>query len=243
MDQNPMKNQALRQQNPQSGSIFIWIFVMIALFAGLSFVMSQSSRTGVASITSEKNKLALSEVLEYLNTVRAGVKTLILSGCSVTTLDFTNSIYKRNNGAALELAPPTTSSDCAVYGAQGANIRPVTFEKLASATPSANPTSRKPGHFSTRFVDAGLGSSENDLLFAMNSIDPAFCIAFRNYIAGQTYTTNIVDDYAVAADNSYTTGNAGSLDPITTINGTQFVAITETASPSYCLIGTIINVR
>ena len=88
MDQIPMKNQASRPNNPQSGSIFIWIFVMIALFGALSFAMMQSGRQGMSNLTSEKAKLLTTEILAQAETMGNTVRQLRINGCTDTQINF-----------------------------------------------------------------------------------------------------------------------------------------------------------
>jgi hypothetical protein len=88
MDQIPMKNQVFRPSNTQSGSIFVWIFVMIALFAAFSFAVSQSSRTGAGSITQEKAKLAATEIIQFSTQLKSVIDAMRIDGCTVKQITF-----------------------------------------------------------------------------------------------------------------------------------------------------------
>lgn len=83
-----MKNQVSRRHNPQSGNIFFWIFIMIVLFGALSWAMSQGSRSGSNTISSENAKLAAAEILDVGKKMRDAVQQLRINGCSDTEISF-----------------------------------------------------------------------------------------------------------------------------------------------------------
>ncbi len=114
MDHFPMRNQAPTPHNPQSGSIFIWIFVMIALFAAFSFAVSQGSRTGAASLTDQQAKLLASELIDFGRQMKDTINTMRLNNdCGDTQISFV--------GAAGNYTNPNSPADgsCDVFGTGG----------------------------------------------------------------------------------------------------------------------------
>lgn len=93
MDQIPMKNQEITMRNAQSGSIFIWIFVMIALFGALSYAMLQGSRGSSSSLTAERAKLAANEIVAFHTQIRNAIKAMRIDGCRDTEISFQSSYW------------------------------------------------------------------------------------------------------------------------------------------------------
>lgn len=179
MDQIPMKNQVFRPSNTQSGSIFVWIFVMIALFGALSFAMMQTSRSGAGSISKEKAKLIASEIIDYGTKIGDAVKILRIDhDCSENQLGFDNSEWMKHSGSLLN-APnhnPSSPSDgkCKIFSPAGGGLRTLTFED--NGVP-ASPGITKSGHlwFARLHVD-GVGDTGNeDLVLWLSYVDRNVC--------------------------------------------------------------------
>lgn len=122
MDHFPMKNQERPPCNPQSGSIFIWLFILIGLFAALSWAMSQGSRTGTATLGTERAKLIAGEIIDYGRQIKDVVHTLRINGCDDTEISFVGASGTYANA----LAP--TDGTCNVFGANGGKMRLPDFE-------------------------------------------------------------------------------------------------------------------
>lgn len=132
MDYFSMKKQASAPHNPQSGSIFVWIFIMIALFGALSYAMLQGSRSGSGTLTQEKARLVAAEMVDYSNKIETAVKTLRISNsCAETQLAFDNTLWKQVGGSMLNPPGhnPTTPADgrCNVFSGTGGALNAVTF--------------------------------------------------------------------------------------------------------------------
>ncbi len=177
MDQIPMKNQAQRPHNTQSGSIFIWIFVMIALFGALSYAMMQSSRTGAGNLSQEKVKLAASEMMEYANSVRDAVKTLRIDGVPTRELDFRSDTTMLQNGT-MDVAQNNncTSNACRVFspGAGGVTARQFFEYGLAPTWWDQSWSRVGTVDFTTVQVE-GLGTSLPELAMNIVSLHPDVC--------------------------------------------------------------------
>ncbi len=76
----------------ERGSVIIWIFVLIALFGALSFVISKGTNTGISHMTDQQVQLAATEILDYSRAIKAAVHELQISGCSDTEISFENNI-------------------------------------------------------------------------------------------------------------------------------------------------------
>lgn len=126
MTPNPMKNQAFRPQNPQSGNVFFVIFLGIALFAALTLVVSKTMRSGVTNITTEQAKLAAGEMIAYGQQLRDTVKNLMITnGCSDTEITFEGATYY-SKGVGYGNVTAPTSKKCHVFDTAGGNMKFIT---------------------------------------------------------------------------------------------------------------------
>lgn len=109
-----MKNQASRPHNPQSGSIFIWIFVMIALFGALSYALLQGSRGGTSTLDSDKAKLLVTEILTSAQKMQTTVQQLRINGCKDEEISFEGGAGINGN-----YTNPLSTTPCKVFDVSG----------------------------------------------------------------------------------------------------------------------------
>lgn len=72
----------------ESGNVFFYIFIAIALLGALSFAVSQSSRQTGRGLDDDRAKLAASEIISYGDTVAKAVGQLRLRGIQPYQLSF-----------------------------------------------------------------------------------------------------------------------------------------------------------
>lgn len=108
-----------RQQiNKESGNIFVYILIAIALFGALSFTVSRSNRGNTSTFNDQQAKIAAQEIIEYSQTIANAVQKLRLRGCTDTEISFENNIetgYTNGN------APTDNSCDVFHINGGGAN--------------------------------------------------------------------------------------------------------------------------
>jgi hypothetical protein len=83
-----MKNQAVIERPSEAGSMFIWLFLMIALFAAVSYTLTKGSRTGAHTVSAEKARLMATEILDYTAKMRDTVKMLQVNECVLENISF-----------------------------------------------------------------------------------------------------------------------------------------------------------
>lgn len=242
MDQIPMKNQAQRPLNTQSGSIFIWIFVMIALFGALSYAMTQSSRSGASNLTGEKVKMAATEIVGFFNTTKDAFNNLVINGCDPLAISFNSTEYVRYNGTAVNTAPPSSPANCALFDSPY-GVKAVSFEKYGSSAYTGTGTNPLPGSLNVRYADvANVGSTQHDLNIAFTGMDLQICVAVLNLVANQSSFTEVpFDTWGYGGNNSYTPGTVGSLNALNLPTSSMVWALRQASSPNYCQIGMIIK--
>jgi len=77
----------------QSGNILFIIVIAVALFAALSYAVTQSTRT-TGSTTTEKGRLAASQIINYISGLQVAINRMMLTNqCSIEQIDFTNPNY------------------------------------------------------------------------------------------------------------------------------------------------------
>jgi len=72
----------------ESGNVLFLILIAVALFAALSYVVTQSTRSGGGSTEREKNKLSSAQMTQYPTALRTAIIRMVLGGISVDNLAF-----------------------------------------------------------------------------------------------------------------------------------------------------------
>lgn len=217
---------------------------MIALFAAVSFSMSQSLRGSGAAITKDKARLGATEIVDYLQQVRSAVKILTINGCDLLDINFQNSANKKGNDTTIDPAPAGAEDTCSVFNNAGGGVIAQNFKEYASAqAPAPTPTQWYPGHFGTRYVDASRGSSENDLAHYATGIDMQVCLAALSLASGGKETELETAAYTTGGVNSFTPGGAGTLTPVAPLQDGMVYVVKLNSANNYCHIGIILDVQ
>lgn len=121
--------QAFHRDDSRKGSIFVLIFVFIALFAALSFAMLQGLRTGQSSLNDQEAKLVAAEIMGQANKVRDAVKTLRINGCGDTEISFDTDYM------GTDYVNPDTPPDnsCKIFHPMGGKVTFPIFSKDTQA--------------------------------------------------------------------------------------------------------------
>ena len=100
-----------RQTNrAEAGNILFLILIAVALFAALSFAITQSTRSGGGSATSEQIALDASQLMQLTSTYRSAITRMKISnGCVDTEISFFSPSYDIFGGYVNASAPPSTN--------------------------------------------------------------------------------------------------------------------------------------
>lgn len=193
MAQKPMKNQEISRPNPQqkgrkstaeSGSVIFLILIAIALFAALSYVIAQSSRTGMGTASKEQAKLVATEIISFHNKMKDTIRILRVNGCSDTQINFQSSYW--SDAGWYDNTTSPADKKCNVFEPQGGGIRIIDPPKF----PVTVGTFHYQGQYffpaGTAWLESGTTCTNDscvDLLIGLNDIPKEVCTAI-NSMAG-----------------------------------------------------------
>lgn len=83
-----MKKLKITDRSHESGNVLFLILIAVALFAALSYAVTQSTRSGGGSTEREQALLGSSAMTQYPTGLRTSVIRMILSGIGVETIKF-----------------------------------------------------------------------------------------------------------------------------------------------------------
>ncbi len=163
------KKSTIRQN--ESGVVFVYILLAIALFAALSYAVSDNKGGSTNIFTDEQARLAAQEIIDYGNNVANAVQKLRLRGCSETEISFQNNVVSGyNNG---------TNTTCQVFHEDGGNINFPTFNET-SYDLNAPVIDRISFNGDNQIIDNGSGDSE--LIFFNSAIKQNICENINNIL-------------------------------------------------------------
>jgi hypothetical protein len=100
----------------EAGNALFLILIAVALFAALSYAVTQSGR-GSGSITRETGLIDSSSLTQFPAALRTAVTRLILTGSTVSTVTFdptnttSNGVFSSTGGGVVYQAPPSSGVD------------------------------------------------------------------------------------------------------------------------------------
>ena len=77
-----------KQRGGESGNVLFLILIAVALFAALSYAVTQSTRSGSGDASGETNLIGSAQVSQYPAGVRTSLVRMIISGTSTEQLEF-----------------------------------------------------------------------------------------------------------------------------------------------------------
>lgn len=162
-----LKNQALPVPAGQRGSVVIWVFVVIALFAALNFAFMQNMRGGGnPDISKEKMQLLASEIIDYSRSVRDAIKQIKINDCTDTQISF------EFNGNYVNAGTPS-DNHCKIFHASGGALM---WEKIHAESGGTM------GFTGQESVD-GIGTSAPELVLKWEGLNVDLCTAINKKLA------------------------------------------------------------
>ncbi|MGB1077316.1 MAG: hypothetical protein ACPG05_03340, partial [Bdellovibrionales bacterium] len=101
----------------QNGNVLFLILIAVALFAALSYAVTQSTRGG-GNADEETTLIRSAELTQYVSAVKTAVLRLTINGCSETDISFEHANWGHTD---YDHTPPA-STDCQVFHPDGGGI-------------------------------------------------------------------------------------------------------------------------
>lgn len=76
------------QRRSEKGNVLFLILIAVALFAALSYVVTQSTRSGGGSTEREKNILSSAQMTQYPTALRTSIIRMVLAGVAIENVKF-----------------------------------------------------------------------------------------------------------------------------------------------------------
>lgn len=169
----------------QSGNVLFLILIAVALFAALSYVVTQSTRSGPGDTTREIGRLNSARLMQQGIEMDTKIQMMLARGIPIERLDFSSSARLRHDGV-IQPRDNTlcTMVECEVLNPLGGGLPYRTFEGLGSMKLGPySGTNDARGHWSPRLLSVvGLGTSLPEIALVVAAIDINVCNAVNNSV-------------------------------------------------------------
>lgn len=170
------------------GNALFLILIAVALFAALSYAVTQSGRGG-GGIEREKRLLASAQLLDFAGLVKATVdRLMILNNVEEYMLRYNNNAGQTRGGSYINGALGTPADPSLyVFHPQGGGVTARVFPELSEPCDSCVNSNWQSGHFGIRWGRVeGVGTTAGDMILMVNYLTSEACrdINARLGIAG-----------------------------------------------------------
>lgn len=215
----------LRKRYKEKGNVLFLILIAVALFAALSYAVTQSTRSGGGSGDNETALINSAQLTQYPATVRTAVMRMIIRGTNMTDLEF--------------VAPANFATECTNTGVINFDwcvFHPEGGGETWAEAPNVLMAAGSPGawvyNYNNRVLNlgtSGAGATGNDLIAFLPGITDTLCARINEELRLGT-TTGITGDMSAnwaAATNmdSASTAPTGVGFTIGATNGTSDAAL------------------
>ncbi len=84
-----LKTAQIQQRVSEKGNVLFLILIAVALFAALSYAVTQSSRSGGGDTNNETNLISSAQITQYPSSIRTAIiRMMVSSNISANTLEF-----------------------------------------------------------------------------------------------------------------------------------------------------------
>ena len=162
-----MENKDIKRGH-ERGNVLFLILIAAALFAALSYAITQSGRSGGSDAQREKAKLSAAEIMNYATALQAAVSRMLIGDCNLSVLNFENNF---DGGLHINPAAPVNGK-CNVFDPPGGGV--------AAKKPAQGWSGDETFYYAGSAAISGLGltcaSAEcADLVLVMHGVSEALC--------------------------------------------------------------------
>lgn len=169
----------MKKYSNSSGNVLFLILIAVALFAALSYAVTNSSKGGGSSISKDKAKLIASEIVQYAVSVEQAVARMqVISKVPEYGFDFSFSGF---SGSAANTT--CTNDECKLFHSAGGSIPGKLLPK--DAWHQTNTTMQNTWQGKVYFAVVNVqdvGSDLPDLVMYYPGVDPSICVALDNLL-------------------------------------------------------------
>lgn len=192
------EQKMFEEEKSQSGNVLFLILIAVALFAALSYAVTQSGRGG-GDVGDDQMEMDVAQLFQFFGDIDFAVmRMMTINGCSENEINFDNDNYIRNNGA---IAMPTgthlyapADGSCDIFHQNGGALP---FYKL----PQKYVVTGHAGQWRSGnmyMVDApvlDMGSSADELIVSLGHVSDSMCAAINEAsgLGSTVPVTNIGD--------------------------------------------------
>ncbi len=190
-----MTNFQQRRQH-QGGNVLFLILIAVALFAALSYVVTQSTRSGGGSTEREKNILSSAQMTQYPTALRTAIIRMVLAGTSIENVKF---------DTPTSVAFGTTSVSQLVFHPQGGGA---TFQDAPADLSATGGVI--PWQFNANFDVPGIGISGaggNDVVAYLAGVSAGVCRQVNTELSIDTTGCGMTDSFVPDIDPAVTEAN------------------------------------
>lgn len=170
----------------ERGNALFLILIAVALFAALSYAITNSGR-GAGSIDKETAQLGASQMMQYGAELERAIQRMhVINGIPIENLDFRSDKILNNSGANPNISNNScTDTSCQIFHKDGGNVTFQNFEKYAVLPAPAGwgVTWEKPGHHLPIMAGiVGFGSDKAEIAIRIPAIQTNVCNAINRLL-------------------------------------------------------------
>lgn len=192
----------------ETGSILIYVFLGIALFAALSYVISRNLDAPTQGSTDDQISIRADRLLNYANQVRGVVQQLKLSGVDINDMNFVmrDDDYQNPGGTDYATAPHFNK----VFHPGGGGLSEINLDAQFKDPDASNPAEMAI-QFGTN-VEWTPTSTGTDILLTFINLRPEICAAINDKLYGSgTFSPN-PPTTSISPQNQFVSTPSGSND-------------------------------
>ena len=180
------------------GNALFLILIAVALFAALSYAVTNSGRGG-GSVDRERAQILASQIVQYSGLIQAEVQRIRISGYDASEIDFGSDVFSRYSATPPQPwvdNPNCDSDDFRVFQSNGGTVPDQVFNEATFIWGTTFSSNRPyPGHpFVSRADIAGIGTTNDDLIWGVPSLHKEVCDAINTKIGLDDPQTYVIED-------------------------------------------------
>lgn len=214
-------------KNERGNALFL-ILIAVALFAALSYAVTQSGRGG-GNISKEQALISASQITQYPSSIRSAVTRMVITGTPVNTLNFlvagtgSAAVFAAAGGGVISMAPPANIGTAVNWG-------------FADAVAAG-------GQYYIDGVGTDTGATGADVIAVIDGLSDAVC---SQILKGLALNTTIATNVGAVALTGYQPTVAGGTNILTGGSATKgatnsFVSATPASIPLGTAFACVLN--